>query len=132
MKGKITRIWRNETGDGQRYCVLEIDGQKYSLWDEKYFDKLREGLEVDYEWKKSGRFKKITDIKILEPQTCRDRCIKIIRMSCLKSASEILYGLEGDPYKKADLAVEIAKRFEKYVLDGEVPGDYRNSERQNT
>jgi len=49
--------------------------------------------------------------------------MEIIRMSCLKSASEILHGLFIDPDEKTKKAMEISKEFEKYVTgDGEGKG----------
>lgn len=126
MQGTVEKIWENETREGKKYHVLEIGGEKYSVWDQKLLEGLAEGSRVDYEWKKSGDFRKITDIK--PSGTAPDagyssherKNTEIIRMSCLKSASEILYGLFLDPDVKARKAIDIAREFEKYVRgDGE-------------
>ena len=42
MKGEIEKIWKNQTADGRRYDVLQIGGERYSLWEEDYFDKFQE------------------------------------------------------------------------------------------
>ncbi|NIQ18338.1 MAG: hypothetical protein GTN43_06060 [Candidatus Aenigmarchaeota archaeon] len=41
----------------------------------------------------------------------------IIRMSCLKSASELISDSDVEPNKRADLAIDFARKFEKYVKD---------------
>ena len=48
MKGLIEQLWENHDRKGQRYLVLEIAGERYSLWDEALMDNLEEGLVVDY------------------------------------------------------------------------------------
>jgi hypothetical protein len=121
MQGVIEKIWENETKDKKPYHVLEIGGEKYSVWDAKLMEGLSEGARVEYEWKKSGDFRKITDLKPiemgLEPVRYHPgrKSMEIVRMSCLKSASEILCGLFIDPDVKTRKAVEIAREFEKYV-----------------
>ncbi len=54
MKGEIEKIWDNESRNGERYLGLSVDGQRYTLWEEKYFDKLK-----DYE-RLSAEFDRIT------------------------------------------------------------------------
>ncbi|MBW1731416.1 MAG: hypothetical protein JRJ75_11080 [Deltaproteobacteria bacterium] len=125
MQGRIGKIWENETREGKKYHVLEIGGEKYSVWDQRLLEGLGEGSLVEYEWKKSGDFRKITDLR---PSATPDagnysherKNREIIRMSCLKSASELLYGLFLDPDVKTRKAIDIAREFEKYVRgDGE-------------
>lgn len=118
MEGKIEKIWENEK-NGKKYWVLAINGERYSVWDEKYINGISEGSVVDYNWKKSGNFRKITDIKKLDVQPLDRKNEQIVRMSCLRSASEILAGLELEPREKVDLALDISKIFEKYVINGE-------------
>ena len=118
MEGKIEKIWENEK-NGKKYWVLAIGGDRYSVWDEKYIHGLSEGAVVDYKWRQSGNFRKITDLRKIDPEPeidpyKRDRkSIEIVRMSCLKSASEILNGLFIDPDKKVKKALEISREFEK-------------------
>jgi hypothetical protein len=124
MKGKIDKIWQNETADGRRYDVLQIGGEKYSLWDEKYFGRIQEGQVLDFKFRESGDFRNITEI--YEPtgqQTsdrkdyAQERLKKIIKMSCLKSASEVLSGSKIPYADRAGKAIEIARRFERYIQD---------------
>lgn len=123
MKGTVDKIWENQTKGKKMYHVLEIGGEKYSVWEEKLMEGLGEGNEVEYEWAKSGDFRKITDLRKIQtgpgpdPYERDRKSVDIIRMSCLKSASEILYGLFIDPDEKTEKAIEISKRFEKYVTD---------------
>ena len=133
MLGRIEKVWQNETQNGQAYLVLSIQGQRYSLWDADWIDKLREGDIVDYDWKKAGKFKNITSIEqtnlnsqVHDPGE-KDR--RIVRMSCLKSASTIFSDLDVEPRKKVRLTVAAARRFEKYIsnsLDAGTEGSSEN------
>lgn len=129
MQGKVEKIWENETKDNKKYHVLEIGGEKYSVWEPTLLEGLSEGCTVDYDWKQSGNFRKITDLKKIAANpnldcTPRDRkSMEIVRMSCLKSASEILHGLYIDPDMKTKKAMEIAREFEKYVIGTELTGE---------
>lgn len=121
MQGIVDKIWENETRDKKRYHVLEIGGEKYSVWDPNLLEGLGEGNQVEYEWKQSGNFKKITDLKLIDPASesgsykSDRKSREIVRMSCLRSASEILHGLFIDPDEKTRKALDIAREFEKYV-----------------
>jgi hypothetical protein len=123
MKGEITKVWENETKDKKTYHVLDVNGERYSVWDPKLIEGIKEGDHVEYDWKKSGNFKKIVDLKKidltpdLEGRYRPDRkSLEIIRMSCVKSASELLNGVYMDLDHKISKAIEISKEFEKYVL----------------
>lgn len=126
MEGRIEKIWDNESKNGRRYLGISIDGQRYTLWEEKYFGRFNEGDLVEFEWKKSGKFRNITEIYPLNDEPFQEKKhTDIIRMSCLKSASELISGSEIDPGKKADLAVEFARKFENYVKG--VPEEVKGS-----
>ena len=119
MKGTVEKIWDNESRNGQRYLGLSIEGQRYTLWEEKYFDQLQEGDVIDFEWKKSGRFKNITKITTNDDDNYyqEKRQISIIRMSCLKSASELISDSEIEADKRADIAIDFARKFEDYIRE---------------
>jgi len=129
MKGEVEKVWKNETQDGRRYEVLQINGDRYSLWEEDYLDRIQEGQSLEFDFRESGDFKNIT--KIYEkpetgPEEKRNeydgRNRKIIRMSCLRSASQILGGSRIPAGERAEKTIEIAKKFEKYVNnDGDEP-----------
>lgn len=62
MKGTIEQIWENESKNGQQYLTVQIDGERYSVWDTKYFDQLHEGAEIEYQFRQSGNFRNITEV----------------------------------------------------------------------
>ena len=120
MRGKIDKLWENGAKTGKKYVVLEVDGQRFSLWDESWLGKLSEGDAVEFEWKQAGDYRNITEIEVEQPRApydpdMRDR--QITRMSCLKSASTILESLDMEPDQKIDLTLETARKFEKYVKE---------------
>jgi hypothetical protein len=127
VKGEIEKIWKNETADGRKYEVLQMNGERYSLWEEDYLDKLQEGQTLEFDFRESGDFKNIT--KIYEkpetgPEEKRNeyddqKTRKTVRMSCLKSASRVLIGSKIPYQNRAEKAIEIAKKFEKYIDDEE-------------
>ena len=119
MKGEIEKIWDNESRNGERYLGLSVDGQRYTLWEEKYFDKLKEGDVIDFEWKKSGKYMNITKINMNDDNGdfMERKQESIIRMSCLKSASELIASSDLEPGKRADVALSFARKFENYVKD---------------
>ena len=121
MRGIVEKIWENRTQNNKRYHVVEIGGEKYSVWDSALMEGITEGARVEYDWKKSGNFKKITGLQKIDESQMSEayqsdrKSREIIRMSCLRSASELLYGLYFDPDEKAEKALDIARRFERYV-----------------
>jgi hypothetical protein len=126
-RGKIEYIRENELSDGRKYLTLTIEGDNYSLWDKKYFGTLKEGQVVDFESRKSGNYNNITEIDIdplintieeLKPNpgnTINPRDMQIIRMSSIKSASYMVKDISVDLEKKVDLALDVARQFEKYA-----------------
>jgi len=123
MKGEVEKVWKNETEDGRRYEVLQINGERYSLWDEDYLDRIQEGQSLEFDFKESGDFKNITEIyepsknEGKEPGYEDQKLKRIIRMSSLRSASRILAGSKIPYQNRADRAIETAKKFEKYIND---------------
>jgi hypothetical protein len=117
MKGRINRIWTNERKDGTKYWVLSIDGQRYSVWNQELVEGLNEGDVVDFEFKQSGNFRNITKLsKIKEQIYANDTQKQIVRMSCLRSAAELLSdsGLTYDVRVKE--ALKVANKFEQWVI----------------
>lgn len=130
MKGSVDKIWENETNGKKKYHVVDIGGERYSVWDHKLIEGLTEGSTVEYDWQKSGDYKKITDMRKIDLnpdlETYRQdrKSIEIIRMSCIKSACQILQGT----YKEADTiaynALTTAREFEKYVTEPDKRSDF--------
>jgi hypothetical protein len=123
MKGVIEKLWEREDRTGRRYLLLEIGGQRYSLWDEDLMDGLGEGVPVDYQWKQAGKYKNLTSVKrdgryrSSAGQERRD--LDMVRMSCLKSAASLLVSSDLSPDEKGDVTLDLAKQFEKYILRDE-------------
>jgi hypothetical protein len=134
MKGEIEKVWKNQTTDGRRYNVLQIGGERYSLWEGDYLDKLQEGQTLEFDFRESGEFKNISRIYPAgaekqsgnnalppEPQANEhqqgQKARQIVRMSSLRSASQILGGSRIPVGKRAEKTIEIAKKFEKYIGD---------------
>jgi len=127
MRGTIEQVWENESRNGQRYLTVQVNGERYSIWDSKYFDAIGEGATIDYEFKQSGNFRHMTDIEPVDgngngfpPYQPNHKDRQIARMSCLKSASEILSPVQLDPDTKKELTIETARFFERYVFEGDV------------
>lgn len=129
MKGEVEKLWKNETEDGRKYEVFQIGGERYSLWEEDYLDRIQEGQTLEFDFKESGEFKNITKIYEQpgevekEPEYGNQRLKKTIRMSSLKSASRVLIGSRIPYQNRADRAIEIAKKFEKYIDDDGLDAD---------
>lgn len=122
MKETVDKIWENETSNGKKYWVLQIGDERYSVWDSELVEGLNEGDRIEYEWRKSGDYKKITVLTRYPPGEALDsqpsrKDMQIIRMSCLRSATEVLSGTNAKLDKKIEMALDIAKQFEKYVRE---------------
>jgi hypothetical protein len=139
MKGVIERIDHKELGDGREYLSFQISGNKYSVWDKKYFGQFTEGMPVDFKFKKSGKYLNISEIE--EDPNYKpgnngngnnnpfnypnQRDLQILKTSCLKCATYLVNGVPLDVDKKVDLALDVAKRLEKYLTI--VPDEPQNA-----
>ena len=126
MKGTIEQVWDNESKNGQRYLTVQIGGERYTVWDAEYFDQLQQGAEIDYDFRQSGNFKNITELRAPTqnqetPVYHNDRDRQITRLSCLKSAAQILAPAQVDPDAKSGLVIDTARVFERYVSEAD-PG----------
>lgn len=129
MKGVIERIQPRKLEDGREYLTLEISGSKYSLWDTKYFGTVGEGMPVNFKFKKSGEYMNISEIeqdKDYKPRNNGNgnnnpfgypnhRDLQILKTSCLKCATYLMHDVPLEVDKKVDLALDVAKRLEKYL-----------------
>lgn len=125
-KGRIEKIWENQTRKGKPYWVLSVAGERYSLFDEDAATRIREGDEIELEWRQSGQYRNVVSILPTKSNSddgrssrTYDRQDCITRMSCLRSASELLAYQQIPPERKLELALEYAKRFEDYVTGAE-------------
>lgn len=125
MKGIIDNVWENESKNGKKYVTVEIAGEKYSVWDTGYFDHLKQGAEISYDVRQKGSFKNLIDITPAgdateEPVYRGRKDRQIARLSCLRSASEILAPIHMDTDAKRDLVIDTARYFERYITGDEV------------
>ena len=128
MKGEVEKIWKNETEDGRKYEVFQINGERYSLWDENYLGQIPEGQALEFEYKESGDFKNITKVYNPGDDGSKEnaygdqRTRRIVKMSSLRSASRVLVGSKIPTQDRADKTIEIAKTFEKYINEEDFDG----------
>ena len=120
-EGRVERIWENRTRDGKPYWVFKINGERYSAFDEDAVQGVREGDEIRFNWKKAGRYRNLDEVSVCSsPETHGhdgyDHQVSIVRMSCLRSATELLRYPKIAPDQKMELALDWARRFEHYVL----------------
>jgi hypothetical protein len=129
MKGKVEEISRQISKKGDEYLRVTIDGEKYTIWEPDYFDLIKEGDIIDFEYTESTQWKNITDLAVACPTTdegpergkylrLKDR--QIARMSCLKSAAYLLANLEGDSSEKGQDTLSLAKIFERYIYEDDL------------
>jgi hypothetical protein len=130
MQGKIEKIWQNESKQGKPYLTLEIEGERYNVWDEDLFDSLKEGDSIEYEARQSGKYRTIVSVGTpgarAEEEPGRDlpdpnyRSRSIRKMSCLRAASTLTASLDLSEIKDpVDFTVDVARRFEAYVQETE-------------
>jgi hypothetical protein len=129
MKGIIDSIQPRQLGDGREYLSFQISGNKYSVWDKKYFGMFNEGMPVNFKFKKSGNYLNISEIEHdpdYKPGNNGNgnnnpfgypnhRDMQILKTSCLKCATYLINDVPLEVEKKVDLALEVAKRLEKYL-----------------
>jgi len=124
VQGTVDKIWHNQRADGSEYWVLSIDGQRYSTWDKNMIAHIREGDPVEFTFTDSGRYRNLTALKQLsgEPFITTDRMapspesLRTVKMSCLRTAAEMLKGTTLLPEQKVSLAINMAQMLESYVL----------------
>lgn len=127
MKGIIERIDLNYLSDGRSYLTMQISGNKYSVWDKKYFGAFSEGTPVKFKFKKSGKYLNISEIE--EDPDCNPendgkknpfnypspRDLQMMKTSCLKCATYLVKDIPLDVDKRLDVTLDVAKKLEKYL-----------------
>jgi hypothetical protein len=129
MKGIIESIQPRQLEDGREYLTFQISGNKYSVWDKKYFGAFNEGMPVNFKFKKSGNYLNISEIEHdpdYKPGNNGNgnnnpfgypshRDLQILKTSCLKCATYLINDVPLEVEKKVELALDVAKRLEKYL-----------------
>jgi hypothetical protein len=139
IRGEVEKVCHNKTTAGKRYDVIEVAGGRYSVWDGEYLGKVEKGEMVEFEYKQSGNFNNV--LKFIdgfqpepgngqdnnnEPNTAAgngysgDRMQQMARMSGLKSASALIAGSKVPYGERTDKKIEMAMKFEKYILNGDI------------
>ena len=128
MYGILEKIWENRNQKGDTYWTLIISEQRYSVWDADLLKGVQEGDKVEFSFTQSGQYRKIVELhKASMYSPARNRWLdqqerkgkQIVRMSCLRTAAQLVESKRLDPTKKAALALRIAAGFEEHVLQAE-------------
>lgn len=126
MLGTVSKIWRNEREDGSEYWVLSINGRRYSVFDLDLVKGISEGDFVEFSYAKSGKYRNIVYIKRASPEgfvtadtpVLPPEPIRILRMSCLRTAAELLNGTKLSVQDRLSNLLETATQLEEHVLSG--------------
>ena len=126
LQGRIDSVEKKKAKDGAPYLSLKIDGQHYTCWDEELFSGLKEGNLVQYRWRPSGRFKRITELKVIQdsPKPGANEQSLMRKMSALRSAALLHAHDNRHPYQKRLNTLLTALSFELYLLNEELPGAF--------
>lgn len=125
MKGTLQTIEEKQKRDGSSFYQLGINGASYSLFDEKLLQGIQEGDAVNFTYFKNGKYSNIKSLeKFTAPQnggngSANRYSPEGIKLSCLRSATELLSDSKMDAEKKVNYVLEAAKRFEEYATGKE-------------
>ncbi len=121
--GTVDKIWHNHRADGSEYWVLSINGKRYSTWDKNMVEGVQEGNWVEFAFTDSGRYHNLTVLKRLsgsasgtEKIAPSPEALRMVKMSCLRTAAEMLKDTTLVPEQKVLLAMEMARKLESYIL----------------
>lgn len=115
MIGRIERIMENTAKNGNKYWLIAIEGKLFAAWKEELIKNLAQGDLVDITWQDFEGFKNVEKIvKVQNPNGIDNKTRHIIRMSCLRSAVELLSGL-GMKRPSLKRVLKLAGMFETYV-----------------
>ncbi len=125
MFGFIERIREARQEGGETVWTLTISGREYEASDPALVRDLHSGDAVSFLYLQEGQQRRIMQLRKLPRHDAPsgnwsrgtdERGERIARMSCLKTAAQILESKRLEPTRKAQLVVEIARRLERYVL----------------
>ncbi len=128
MRGKVEQLTKESSKSGE-YLRISIDGENYSVWDTEYIDSLRIGDNIDFEYKESGKWKNITELEFVDTDQSNNsdreyntsiRNKYITKLSCVKSASNVLANLDMEPEGKGEKVLSLARSFEKYIYEDDL------------
>jgi len=124
VQGTVDKLWRNERPDGSKYWVISIDGKRYSTWNEQLIRNLTPGDDVEFSFTTSGRHHNLIGLKIAgqtrrtKPDTLASSRTSrpIVRMSCLRTAAELLRDSSLLPEQRLAACITFCQRLERHVL----------------
>ncbi len=144
MKGKIDALWQNKTREGTPYLAVQIGEDRYTIWDEKYFDRFKRGDAVEFKYINKGKYRNIVEMTGYAPDGgikggdkatpyagseptekpikpfLSQKDLHIARMSALKTAAYLSSGLidpQMESSEKTDFIIDLARQFERYITD---------------
>jgi len=128
IEGQIERIIEKQAAQGGTFRVVRIDGDGYFDWNGHVAEAgVKEGDTVklrvsDDQYPKVQGIEKLGDGgHEIAPQNngkTNGRDLPIARMSCLRSAAELLADLDEPPEKRQSKVIAMAAEMEKWVTNG--------------
>jgi hypothetical protein len=118
QQGYVEKIWENQR-EGKRYWTLRIDGERYTCWDPKIVEGVQEGSLVAYQYKQQNKYRHLTELNLVSSSSepYKEREVRMIRMSALRSAVTLLSEVEELEYKeRVKTTLQTARYFERYIL----------------
>ena len=130
-KGKVSRIFQNETRGGKPYWVVAIQtgpGQfdRISAWDYNLLAGINEGDTISYKAMEKGKYSNLIEISKTEKSNVGLSDVieyhgggsidQIRRMNASKTASQLLVDYKGSPEEKIKKTIEAARELEKYIM----------------
>ena len=135
-KGKVSRIFQNETRGGKPYWVVAVqtgpgEYARISAFDYNTISGINEGDTISYKFEQKGKYSNLVEItktektggggrEMLDYRSGGD--LSIGRMSAIKSAAQLLADYKGDPQEKINKTLSAAMEFEKYIFGAEEDG----------
>ena len=118
VQGKVNKIWHNRRTDGSEYWVITIDGKRYGTFDPEHVSYIQEGDAVEFSCSQNGSYWNLIAIKPLNPKfsPISEKTFRKVRTNCIIAASLLLMNSPQQSEQKTDLALEIARKLEKYTL----------------
>ena len=128
ISGTVDNVIEKQSAEGGRYHVLRIEGEGYFDWQGHASEAaVKEGDAVKLTVS-DGEFPRIQKIECVEngngsqaredstPPSTKD--LLIVRMSCLRSAAELLSSVDGPAAKKEKKLMALAAEMAKWVTNG--------------
>jgi len=125
LESKIEKIYENKTTGGKGFRVIEMSGQRYSVWETDW--QFSKGDVVKYRFSEKDNFKNITYMEVIEstapkskPEQYRDNNSTILRSVSLKAATRLVSKNPDEMSLEEQVRkiVNIADIFELYLTWG--------------